>query len=178
MGWLNQIALWLNSNSALVNAVAAAVTAVFTVVIAWASSVSARLFRLQKEIERANRMPILTFADEPTGDHRDLYVKNVGYGPALNIVRKIVESGDLLQHSAVDGPLVLGALAPGEKVYAFKATLASNSNVSPLDDPKFHGVIECDDVLDAHYEVVYQNRTSTSAPIARRRMPPGEAQRI
>jgi hypothetical protein len=170
------IVRWLNSNSAAVTAIAAAMTAVATVVIAWASWVSSRLVRLEKKIERANRMPILIFADEPTGDERSLYVKNVGYGPALNIVREIIEPGDLLRRTASQGPLALGSLAPSEKVYAFSS--ARDPVVSVLDDPEFHAVVECDDILGQSYEVVYRNRTySTRAPIARK-MPPSQAQRL
>jgi hypothetical protein len=137
--------------------------------------------RLEKKIERANRMPILFFVDERTGDHRSLYIKNVGYGPALNIVRKSIEPGDLLASASVDEALIVGSLAPGEKAYAFRATLPPNDNASPLDDPKFRGVIECDDVLDRHWEVVFRNRThSTPTPLAKRRMPrsPSQAQRL
>jgi len=162
---------WLNDNSA-------AVMAVGTIVIAWASWVSSRLVAFERKRERANRMPMLTFLDEVTHDHRSLYVKNVGYGPALNIVRKIVEPGDLLRTRPQE-PLLLESLAPGEKVYAFSATLPPNSSVPILDDPKFNAIIECDDVLGAHYEFVFQDRThSAPKPLAKRKMPPSRASRV
>lgn len=123
-------------------------------------------------------MPMLTFLDEQTRDHRSLYVKNVGYGPALNIVRKIIEPGDLLCTRSQE-PLLLESLTPGEKVYAFSATLPPNSSVPILDDPKFKAVIECDDVLGAHYEFVFQDRThSAPKPLAKRKTPPGQTSRV
>src|SRR5216684_5194566 len=160
---------WLNKNSASVMAIA-------TVVIALASIVSARLFCLQKKIERTNRMPILALVDEQTGDHRSVFVKNAGYGPALNIVRKVIEPGDLLCTKPHEH--IIGALAPKDRAYAYIATLPPNSSTSPIDDPKFHAVIECDDILDGHYEFTYRNRTlSMPLRIAKRKMPPVQADR-
>ena len=47
-------------------------------------------------------MPLLTFGDQPAGGgkdgYRELYVKNVGYGPALNIVRKIIQKASRVLH--------------------------------------------------------------------------------
>jgi len=170
MDWICTAVSWLDNNSAAVMAIA-------TVVIAYASVVSSRFVCLEKKIERANRMPILTFADERTDDHRSLYVKNVGYGPALNIVRNIIEPGDLLQTRPQD-PLLLGSLAPSERVYAYAATLPPNSSVAIVDDPRFHAVVEYDDVLDGHYEFVYQGRThSKPERITKRKMPPNQARR-
>lgn len=116
-------------------------------------------------------MPILTLTEEieQGGPHynRALYVKNIGYGPALNIVCKL------------DEPFVLNSLAPGDKTYAFFRTSPSNSGVSILDDPKFKAVLECDDVLDGHYEFTYESRKySAPSPIPKRKMPPAEAHRI
>lgn len=162
---------WLNSNSA-------AVTAVATLVIAWASWVSSRVVRLEKKIERANRMPVLVFVDEQTSDHRSLYVKNVGYGPALNVVRKLVNPGTQLLGTSAE-PLIVGALAPAEKVYAYAATAPCTSSVPVLDDPLFHGVIECNDVLDGHYEFTYQGRTQSGpAALRKRKMSTDQARRI
>jgi hypothetical protein len=170
---------WLNNNPAAVTGIATAVTAIATVVIAWASFVSSRLVRLEKKIERANRMPILTFAEERRDDYRELYVKNIGYGPALNIVRMIIEAGSLLSHTRLRERLPLGSLAPGEKVCAFSATLRPNASVAILDQLEFHAVVECDDVIDGHWEVVFQNRThSTPTPITKRKMPPSQAHRV
>ena len=167
MDWDRAIVCWLNDNSAVVMAIA-------TIVIAWASVVSSRLVRLEKKIER----PILTFVEEQTGDHRSVFVKNAGYGPALNIVREVIEAGELLRTTAHE-PLIIGALAPAEKAYAYMATLPPNASVPVLDDPKFHAVIECDDILDGHYKFVYQNRIhSKPTPIPKRKMPPNEAHRI
>ena len=171
MNWGRLIFCWLNENSA-------ALTAIATLVIAWASWVSSRLVRLEKKIERANRMPVLTFVEEKTGDHRSVYVKNAGYGPALNIVRKVVDPGELLC-TEPQQCLVIGALAPAEKVYAYIATRPPNDSTPVLDDPKFHAVIECDDILDGHYEFAYQNRThSKPAPIGKRKIPTSIANRV
>ncbi len=178
-GYIGAIVCWLTDNSTIIMAIATVVTAIATAVIAWATWVSSRLVRLQEKIERANRMPILTFAEERRDDYRELCVKNIGYGPALNIIRMIIEPGSLLSHARPQEPLPLGSLAPGEKVYAFNATQSPNVSVSVLDDPKFHAVIECDDVLGAHYEFVFQDRThSTPAPLAKRKMPPSKAHRV
>jgi len=171
MNWICTVARWLNNNSAAVMAIA-------TVVIAWASWASSRLIRLEKEIERANRMPVLTFVEEQTGDHRSVYVKNAGYGPALNIVRKVIEPGEILRTTAQEA-LTIGALAPAERAYAYIATLPPSASAPVLDDPKFHAVIECDDILDGHYEFTYRDRThSKPIPIAERRMSPSQAHRV
>ena len=75
---------WLNNNSGVVTTLA-------TVVIAYASWISSRIIRLQKRIERGNRMPVLTFVERVEAGWRSVFEKNVGYGPGLNIVRKIVK---------------------------------------------------------------------------------------
>jgi hypothetical protein len=162
---------WLRNNSSSVSVVATVVSAVAAAIIARASVVSARIIRLEKKRQIADRMPILALTEEIEQGNPDynraLYVKNIGYGPALNIVRKI------------DEPLVLGSLAPGDKTFAFFRTLPSNSGVSILDDPKFKAILECDDILDGHYEFTYEGRKH-SAPrsISKRKMPPAEAHRI
>jgi hypothetical protein len=164
------VAHWFNSNSS-------AVTATATVVIAWASLVSSRLFRLEKRIEQANRMPILTFVEEITGDYRSVYIKNAGYGPALNIVRKVIEPGRFLSTTPQE-VLIIGTLGPAEKAFAYIATQGMSS-VSVLDQPEFHALIECDDVVDGHYEFVYRDRTlSKPLAIAKRKMPPSQADRL
>jgi hypothetical protein len=165
------------------NQYAGAISATATLVIAAASVVSARIIHFEKKREKADRMPILTFADQAAGGgkdgYRELYVKNVGYGPALNIVRKIIQTGDLLSYARTDEPLVLGALAPTERAYALAATLPGHASVSILDDPQFHAVIECDDILDEHYEFVYQKRTHlTPVRLARRKLAAAQAHRI
>lgn len=168
MDWL---LTWLRNNSYLVSVVATVVSAVAAAIIARASVVSARIIRLEKNRQIADRMPILALTEEieqGTPDYnRALYVKNIGYGPALNIVRKI------------DEPLVLGSLAPGDKTFAFFRTLPSNSGVPILDAPNFKAILECDDILDRHYEFTYESRKQ-SAPksISTRKMPPAKAHRI
>lgn len=162
---------WLRNNSSPVSAVATVVSAVAAAIVAGASVVSARIIQLEKKRQRADRMPILALTEEiEQGDpdyNRALYAKNVGYGPALNIVREI-------DHE----PLVLGSLAPGDKTFAFFRTLPSNS-CPILDQPTSRVFLECDDILDGHYEFTYENRKH-SAPkaIPKRKMPSSEAHRI
>jgi hypothetical protein len=170
----------LRDNSA---AVTAAVTAVATIVIAWASVVSSRLFRLQKKIEKANRMPVLTFVEEQTGDHRSVYIKNAGYGPGLNIVRKVIEPGAPLgtkpRLHTEPQEVTIGALAPTEKAYAYICTCPGDYSTPILDDTLLHAVIECDDIIDGHYEFTYCKRAhSRPVPIGKRKMGPSEAHRI
>jgi hypothetical protein len=40
--------------------------------------------------------PSLFLFDKTTGDHRSLYAENLGYGPAMNIVRVIIQPGGLM----------------------------------------------------------------------------------
>jgi len=169
MDCVRLVAHWFNSNSA-------AVTATATVVIAWASWVSSRLFRLEKKIERANRMPVLTFVEEHTRDDSSVYVKNAGYGPALNIVRKVIDQGKL-ECATSNEALLIGTLGPTEKALAYISPSFADAHV--LDDPRFHAVIECDDILDGHYEFTYRGRTlSKPLAIAKRKMPPSQAARL
>ncbi|GEM_PF-2819340 len=169
MAWL---LAFLNQNSA-------AVTAVATVVIAVASCINARIVSFEKRREKAARMPILTFEEQlgPGGTWRDVYVKNIGYGPALNIVRKVLDAPNFVVCDR-DKAFALGALGPTEKVYALAATQCGVSGVSILDDPRFHAVVECDDVHGEHYEFVYKNRILTLTSICRRRMTTAQASRI
>jgi hypothetical protein len=163
---------WVRNNSSVVSAVATVVSAIAAAIIAVASVVSARIIRLERKRQKADRMPILALTEEiEQGDpsyNRALYVKNVGYGPALNIVRKIA-----------DEQLVLGSLAAGDKTFAFFRTLPSNSGVPILDEPTFRVVLECDDILDGHYEFAYENRKHFAPkPLSKRKMPSSEAHRI
>jgi len=70
-------------------AIATVVNAVATGLIAWFTYVSSRILKWEKEKDRRSRQPILVLVDEidaTTRDCRNLYVKNIGYGPALNVV--------------------------------------------------------------------------------------------
>ncbi|MGA7764031.1 MAG: transposase [Candidatus Binataceae bacterium] len=57
-------------------------------------------------------MPVLTFVERVEADWRSVFVKNVGYGPGLNIVRKIVKNGRLkIDNNGAEQalrPIVLG----------------------------------------------------------------------
>ncbi len=89
------IVRWLNDNSAGVMAVATVVTMIATVFIAWATVVSSRLVGLEGTREQANRMPVLTLEEGEEGREEDkyrvVYIKNAGYGPALNITRRVID---------------------------------------------------------------------------------------
>ncbi|MFQ5902304.1 MAG: hypothetical protein ACE5JO_01305 [Candidatus Binatia bacterium] len=145
---------YLNINSGAVVAAASVVTAIATIVIAVFSCLSLRMLRWEKEKDRRAREPILVLADEITGNNRSLYVKNVGYGPAMDVVRNIVQAGNLVK-TTPNEPLLLGSLGPGEKVYAYCATPPSNDSVPIIDDPNFRAVLEYDDILRTHYETSY-----------------------
>jgi hypothetical protein len=172
---------WLKDNSAVLTA---AVTAVATIVIAWASVLSSRLFRLQKKIEKANRMPVLTFVEEEgAADRREVYIKNAGYGPALNIVRKVINPGALLgikpRLYTEPQEVTIGALAPKEKAYAYICTCPGDYSALILNDALLHVVIECDDIVDGHYEFTYCKRAhSKPVPIFRRKIPPSQTRQI
>jgi hypothetical protein len=160
MNWLCTINTWLSQNSTTVTAIATLVTGFATVVIAWASVVSSRIVRLEEKRECANRMPMLTFVKEQTGDHRSMYVKNAGYGPALNIVRKVINPGSLLRTEAGES-LSLGSLGPAERCthisQRFHQTLALRFSTIRNSTPS----LECDDVLDGHYEFTYKDRVQS-----------------
>jgi hypothetical protein len=167
---------WVCAAVARVNSNAGVVTALATVVIAYASWISSRIIRLEKKIERANRMPVLAFVEEHTRGNSSVVVKNAGYGPALNIVCKVIVPGKLLCATPNEA-LTIGALAPTEQAFAYMGLLFADAHV--LDDPKFHAVIECDDILDGHYESTYRDRTLFGpVRIVKRKMPPSQARRI
>ena len=170
---------WLNHSLACLNQYAAALTALATIAIAVASFLSARIIQYEKKREKADRMPILTFTEHwITGRECELDVKNIGYGPALNIVRSVIDVSDQFSQTTKTAPLILGSLGQGESARAMIATPPGVTSVSPLEDPTFHAVIECDDILDQHYEFIYQNRTHlTPAPIIGRKLRPAEASR-
>jgi hypothetical protein len=139
------ILTWIRNNSAVVPSI---VTAAATVVIAIAAIVGTRIIRLEKKRQKADRMPVLVLTEEielhETTQSRALYVKNIGYGPALNVVRKIIEM-----------QLVVGSLGPGDKTFAL---YRSAREIPILDNPNFRVAIECDDILDQHFEFIYENR--------------------
>jgi len=70
----------------------------------------------QEQIETMQR-PFLFLIDEITDDHRSLYAENFGYGPAMNIVRVIIQPGGLMKGVRPNEPLPLRTLGPGQKTY-------------------------------------------------------------
>jgi hypothetical protein len=183
MDWLSTLISWLNSNAGVVTTLA-------TVVIAIASLISSRIISLQKSIERANRMPVLTFVErveaarsgsdqsESARGWRSVYVENVGYGPALNIVRKIVTKVERIPGIEPNECLAIGALGSGDETSAFVTTQKGDYSTSLLDLPELWIVVECDDILGRHYEGSYRNRSYSTRPIPKRKMPPDQAARI
>lgn|SRR5574341_265328 len=175
---MNCLVSYLNANSSAVVAVASVITALATGLIACFSYISSRILSWEKEKDRRSRQPVLIFLDEITGNHRSLYVKNVGYGPAMDIVRNINRAGDLVK-TTPNEPLLLGSLGQGEKVYGFCATPANNNAVSITDDPQFEAALEYDDILGNHYEISFQRRHhSTPQLIPQRRIPWDRVARI
>jgi hypothetical protein len=153
--------IWIRNNSSVIGAAA-------TVVIAIATLAIARLIRLEKRRQRADRMPVLALTEvvelHETTYSRALYVKNIGYGPALNIVRRIGEM-----------QLVIGSLASGDKAFAL---FRSGREIPILDNPGFRVVLECDDILDRHFEFTYENRKlSKPRRVPKRKMPSTDANR-
>jgi len=171
MDWPRALIGWLNSN-------AGAVTTLATIVIAYASWVSSRIVRLQKRIERANRMPVLTFVERVQAGWRSVFVKNVGYGPALNIVRKIIKKVERIPGIEPNECLPIGALGSGDETSAFVTTQPGDPSVPLLDAPELWIVVECDDILGAHYQVTYKNRSHSTRQVPKRTMPPDQAARI
>lgn len=166
---LQGLICYLNTNSAAVVAAASLVTAIATIVIAAFSYFSVSLLRWEKEKDRRDREPILVLLDEATGDHRSLYVKNVGYGPAMDTVRNIVSAGALVR-TTPNEPLLLGSLGPGERIYSYSATQPPNNSVSIIDDPNFEAVLEYDDILGNHYETRYHKRHHVRTQVVQRRI--------
>ena len=144
----------------IIIAIAAAVTAVATAFIAWSTYVSSRILKWEKEKDRRSRQPMLVLVDEldeRNRDHRNLYTKNIGYGPALNIVITFLKTGPVTKHVTTNEPLPLQPLGQGDRAYAYCATVSLNT--SPMiNDLEFDVCIEYDDIFGNHYETSYKNR--------------------
>lgn len=133
---------------------------------------------LRSEEIQLVRRPEIIFVDEKTGNHRSLYAKNVGTGPAINIVRVIFTAGNLT-NTTPNEPLPLAPLAPMEQVYAYCATLPPIDSLSIIEDTKFQAVIEYDDTLGNHFETTHERRkTSPPRQIPNRKFPVDEAARV
>jgi len=133
--------------------------------------------RLRSDKSQGIRRPEIIFVDEKTGNHRSLYAKNIGTGPAINIVRTIMNPGDLTK-TTPNEPLPLPALGPMDQLYAYCATFPPNDSVSIIDDPNFKAVLEYDDTLGNHFETSYERRTYSISPIAKRNFPVDQAARV
>lgn len=156
----------VRDNPSVVSAIATVVSGLAAVIIAVATVVGAFIIRLEGKRQKADRMPILALREEQPVDSQQnqLHVKNIGYGPALNIVRKIAQT-----------QLIVGSLGPGDKIFGLYHL---GRNVGILDDPKFRVVLECDDVLGRHWEFSYEDRNLHGPKrISKRKMPPSEANR-
>ena len=169
---------YLNNNANAVIAIASVVTAFATIVIALFTYVSSRMLKWEKEKDRRNRQPILVIIEEITGDHKSLYIKNIGYGPAVNIVRNIIQTGKITKHISTNEPLPVQPLGQGDKSYAYCATQAGTCSVPMLDDSEFHVLIEYDDIFNNHYETSFKNRRLSTARIIQRKIPVDQAAKI
>src|SRR5262245_56576755 len=132
---------------------------------------------LRAEKNRGDRQPEIIFVDEKTGNHRSLYAKNVGTGPAINIVRTIMNPGDLAT-TTPNETLTLPALGPMDQLYAYCATFPPNDSVSIIDDPNFKALLEYDDTLGNHFETSYERRTYSISSIPKRNFPVDQAARV
>lgn len=167
---MQEIISFFKSNSEAIIAVASVITVFATIVIAWSSWISSRILKWDKEKDRRNRQPVLILVDEITDDHRSLYAENIGYGPAMNIVRAILQTGELTQHTPTES-LPLRPLGQGQRAYAYCATLPPNNSVPIIDDPDFSVRFEYDDIFENHYETCFKNREHLIAPIPQRKIP-------
>lgn len=160
---------FFTSNSNAIIALASVITGLATVVIAWSSWISSRILKWEKEKDRRNRQPVLVLVDEITDNHRSLYAENIGYGPALNIVRTILQTGSLTQNVTTNEPLSIPPLGQGQRTYAYCATLPPNNSLPIIDDPDFCVHIEYDDIFGNHYETYFKDRKHLIASIAQRK---------
>lgn len=151
------------------NSISSVVIAVATIFIAYFSYISSRIHQWEKEKDRRNRQPVLVLVDEITGDHRSLYAENIGYGPAMNVVRTILQTGKLTKHCTPNEPLPLRPLGQGQRIYAYCATLPPYNSVPMVDDPDFQVRMEYDDIFGNHYETCYENRQHSITQIAQRK---------
>lgn len=176
---MQEIISYFNTNSAAIIVVATIITAVATGFIAWFTYVSSRILKWEKEKDRRNRQPILVLVDEITGDHRSLYVENIGYGPAVNIVRTILQTGKLTKHCTINEPLPLQRpLGQKQRTSAYCATLPYNNAVPMIDEPDFHVRIEYEDIFGNYYETCYKNRQHSIAQIPQRKIHWDQVRRV
>jgi hypothetical protein len=157
------------------------VTAIATGVIAYYSYQSWHILKRQEENDRKRLQPVLVFINEVViseqgGATQELLVKNVGYGPAIDIVRNITQVGSKwMKHYDPREALLLGSLGPGDKARAYFTT----PEVPIIDDPEFKAVLEYSDLLGNHYETSYQQRHhSGQVQIVERKIPWDKVQRI
>ena len=163
--------------SDMVIAIASAVTAVATISIALATWLSLKILAWHKIKDRRDRQPILVLIDEITDDQRSLFAKNIGRGPALNIVRTILETGPSLTCTTYES-FPLQPLGEGQKIYAFCASGPGMTSSAISDDPALHVRVEYDDILGNHYVTRLKNREHTIKRIPKRKTPPEEAEII
>lgn len=175
---MTALACWLNANANLVTALASAATALATVVLALFGVTNVRLLRWEREKDRRNRQPIVALTEDIAPQSRDLQLKNVGYGPALNVVRVILATGHLTRHATTDVALPIAPLGPGDSAYGYCNTLPGHTSVSILDEPELRVLVEYDDIFGKHYETHYGDRQHSTAQIKHRQIPWEQVQRI
>jgi len=122
--------------------------------------------------------PILLFIDEIIDKLRYLYVENTGAGPALNIVRVIIQPANVMLGATPNEPLPLGVLGARQKTYTYASSHTPENPMPLVDDPNLNVLIEYDDIFGNHYQTQYMNRQHTIEQKAQRQYPPDEAKQI
>lgn len=168
----------MNVQNDIIVAVATAITALATIIIAYFSYVSSRILKWEKVKDRRNRQPLLILVDEINGDHRNLYAENIGYGPAINIVRTIVKTGKVTAHITSNEPLPIRPLGQMQRTYCYCATLPPINSVPIIDDPDLQVLMEYDDIFGNHYQTNFKNREHLIGLIAQRTIPMKEVARV
>lgn len=157
------------------------VTAVATAFIAFFSYQSWCILHRQEENDRKKLQPMLIFVNERSEDGtQKLFVKNIGYGPAIDIVFDIPQTGEEMQpyHGAAPykGPVLLGSLGPEDKI---QTPATSRSEVPITENLRLMAVLEYVDILGNCYEIRYEQRQhSKPAQLAQRKIPLDRVQQI
>ncbi len=153
----------------IIEVISVLVIAAATGFIAFYSYQNRQILQRQEEHERRQLQPILIFISKRMGEmedpggtvYQELFVKNIGYGPAMDVGCHVTQIADQWQQpphtaSLPDGALPLGSLGPKEEVQAHFTT--QHAEVPITDNPEFKAVAEYSDILGNNYEIRYQQR--------------------
>ena len=146
-------------------------------IVWWYTKETQRLREISQKQLETMLCPFLLFIDEIIDENRNLYVENTGSGPALNIVRVVIQPGVMLT-ATPNEPLLVRVLGPRQKTYSYATTQLPNNPIPLLDDPDLKILIEYDDIFGNHYQTQYMNRQHSIRQVAQRAYPPGQAARI